>query len=551
MKLSLAAKLYLTLVPTVLTAAATIVLTRTSLDTNARELIAARQLKERALHSLALLLTQDDASKALLIDMENAEAGDRKIQAYDAMNAVFKDMAGLTSEPAFHAVIQDLQKIDSNELRPLDTRILETMGGGDPDAARKLYFGSYEPIRARYEAGIRKFVAMSEERAVVAAETMQRKNRRSFLIICISLGSGLAISTGILIAVTRRTSQRLKDAAKTLRNEAEVARRSTTELQATSQTLSEGASAQAASLVQTGASLHEISTMTHANANSAQTAKERAKETRSAADASVADVAQLVKAMDELRACSDGVSHIIKTIDEIAFQTNLLALNAAVEAARAGEAGLGFAVVADEVRRLAQRSKQAAHETAEKIEDSLRKSQRGVELSNHVASSLQGMMAHAHEVDTLVARIASSSEEQNQGLNRLNTAVASMDSITQGNADSASQSAESARKLAEQAEELSRTVADLQELVYGSGHDRKTNAGRSSAESEPVKPAVAPLKRKPEKIVADVAGKAEARLPGRVNGIADTSTPPASLRLAKNLDRARSRRETPAPVHAR
>ena len=153
---------------------------------------------------------------------------------------------------------------------------------------------------------------------------------------------------------------------------------------ASSQSLAEGASEQAASLEETSASLEEMSSMTRHNAENAQKANELAKQARSAADKGVADMQAMNAAMEAIKNSSDDIAKIIKTIDEIAFQTNILALNAAVEAARAGEAGMGFAVVADEVRNLAQRSAQAAKETAGQIEGAI--SQDGAGRWNQQAS---------------------------------------------------------------------------------------------------------------------------------------------------------------------
>ena len=128
-------------------------------------------------------------------------------------------------------------------------------------------------------------------------------------------------------------------------------------------------------------------------------------------------------AMNDIKSSSDDIAKIIKTIDEIAFQTNILALNAAVEAARAGEAGAGFAVVADEVRNLAQRCAQAAKETASKIEDSVQKSTNGVEISAKVAISLQEIVSKTRQVDELAGEVATTSVEQSQGIEQVNTAV--------------------------------------------------------------------------------------------------------------------------------
>src|SRR5271157_3586446 len=96
---------------------------------------------------------------------------------------------------------------------------------------------------------------------------------------------------------------------------------------------------------------------------------------------------------------------ISKVIDEIAFQTNILALNAAVEAARAGEAGMRFAVVADEVRNLAQRSAQAAKETAALIEESISKSNEGGAKLQQVADVIRAITESSGKVKTLVDEV--------------------------------------------------------------------------------------------------------------------------------------------------
>jgi methyl-accepting chemotaxis protein len=221
-----------------------------------------------------------------------------------------------------------------------------------------------------------------------------------------------------------------------------------------SQSLAQGANEQASSLEEVSSSLEEMSSMTKQNAENANQAKSLAGTANTQAAQGTEAMSRMSSAINKIKTSSDQTAKIVKTIDEIAMQTNLLALNAAVEAARAGEAGRGFAVVAEEVRNLAQRSAEAAKNTANMIEESVKNAQDGVNISDEVSKSFVQIVDGIKKVNDLVAEIAAASNEQAQGINQVNTAVAQMDKVTQQNAANAEESASAAEELSSQSEEL-------------------------------------------------------------------------------------------------
>jgi methyl-accepting chemotaxis protein len=285
------------------------------------------------------------------------------------------------------------------------------------------------------------------------------------------------VSAGLTFAIVRPILKTLADMIHNLNEGSEQIAAASDQTSSASQSLAEGASEQAASLEETSSSLEEMSGMTKHNAESSQKANDLARQTRSAADKGVSDMQTMNTAMEAIKASSNDIAKIIKTIDEIAFQTNILALNAAVEAARAGEAGMGFAVVADEVRNLAQRSAQAAKETAAKIEGAIGKTAQGVEISSKVALTLNDIVTQIRQVDELAGEVAGASREQTQGITQINLAIGQIDKVTQSNAANAEQSAAAAQELNAQAEIMKESVAELLHLV-GSHHptSQKTDA---------------------------------------------------------------------------
>ncbi len=315
-----------------------------------------------------------------------------------------------------------------------------------------------------------------------------------YLIIIITAISGCGILISIFTA--KSVSGLLSRVVADLLDASDQVASASAQVSGSSQSLAEGSSEQAAAIQQTSSSLEEMSSMTRQNADNAEEAKNRVAETDEIAAKVNRHMGDMGVAMAEITRSSEETGKIIKTIDEIAFQTNLLALNAAVEAARAGEAGAGFAVVADEVRNLAMRAADAARNTAELIENTIKSVQNGSELTQLTQAASDENMENAAKVGELVAEIAAASKEQAQGIQQVNTAVSQMEKVTQSNAANAEESASAAEELSAQAEQM-KTIIEKLISMAGSGETWK-GAGGSKKDGPPARPANSP---RPEGVI--------------------------------------------------
>ncbi len=226
-----------------------------------------------------------------------------------------------------------------------------------------------------------------------------------------------------------------------------------------SMSLSQGATEQASSIEELTASIEEIASQTRLNAENANQANGLAESTKVHAVEGNGQMQFMLKSMDEINESSTSISKIIKVIDEIAFQTNILALNAAVEAARAGEHGKGFAVVAEEVRNLAARSANAAKETADLIEGSIKKVGDGTRIANQTAVALKQIVESIEKVTHLVNNIAVASNEQAQGVDQINQGISQIADVVQTTSATSEETAAASEELSSQAELLKQQVA--------------------------------------------------------------------------------------------
>ncbi len=223
---------------------------------------------------------------------------------------------------------------------------------------------------------------------------------------------------------------------------------------AASQALAQGSTEQASAVEEITVSMKNIENMTNENATEAGKATDLVNNTKNAATVSSERMGQMKAAMDEINEASEKINKIIKVIDDISFQTNILALNAAVEAARAGEHGKGFAVVAEQIRELAAKSAAAAAETADMIDDSIRKVHRGTELADETEKALNEMVEDIDKVVLITGAINDSSNEQAKAISQVDQAIEQVSMVVQNNSATSEECAAASEELSSQSQSL-------------------------------------------------------------------------------------------------
>jgi methyl-accepting chemotaxis protein/methyl-accepting chemotaxis protein-1 (serine sensor receptor) len=285
-----------------------------------------------------------------------------------------------------------------------------------------------------------------------------------WLALLVGLAS-MAVGAGLSWFMVRAMNRVLSDAVSELSDGAVQIASAASQVASSSQSLAQGSSEQAASLEETSSTTEEINSMAAKNTENSGVMTRMVDDSQNEFVSTNQHLTEMVSAMDEINRSSSKISKIIKVIDDIAFQTNILALNAAVEAARAGEAGMGFAVVAEEVRNLAQRSAQAAKDTAELIEDSIGRSDSGKTKVGQVADAIRNITQSFGKIKILVDEVSHGSKEQTDGIGQVRRALSNMEQVSQGTAASAEESAAAAEQLNAQSEALKNVVVRLNSMA--------------------------------------------------------------------------------------
>jgi len=130
---------------------------------------------------------------------------------------------------------------------------------------------------------------------------------------------------------------------------------------------------------------------------------------------------------------------------------------------------MGFAVVADEVRSLAQRSAQAAKDTAALIEEAITSSGEGGQKVVQVAEAFAAITQRVTDVKGLVDGVSVASKQQALGIDQVVQSIRQMERVTQTTAATAEECAAACEQLNTQADVTMGLVERLETMVGRNG----------------------------------------------------------------------------------
>jgi methyl-accepting chemotaxis protein/methyl-accepting chemotaxis protein-1 (serine sensor receptor) len=415
------------------------------------------------------MVAMSDAMRGYLLDTTNKAEAQKKEDADAKLVKAVERLLAATDNKTFADLAARIGELDETKLDRIEDAVVQT-AGTDAAAATKLYWDDYVPVRTEQMAMVDELQRLAHKAYTEEMTTVEAGMARTMSLV---LWVGGAVIIVMILAFVwsahtgTQVNRKLSQETERLSETADGVLRASSEVARAAQSLSQGATEQAASLEETSASMEEMASMTRQNAENSQTAATLMAEVDGRVKLSNQALGDMVTSMTSIQESSQQVAKIIKTIDEIAFQTNILALNAAVEAARAGEAGMGFAVVADAVRNLAQRSAQAARDTATLIETSITRTNAGSRTVEQVAGTITAITSSVSQVKGLVEEVSQASRQQSQGIDQVSQAISQMEKVTQTTAATAEESAAASEELNGQAGGARDIVGRLSELVGG------------------------------------------------------------------------------------
>lgn len=250
-----------------------------------------------------------------------------------------------------------------------------------------------------------------------AGEFVQIKN--SFLKICKEMSATLLTIRTVSVQIDSGSEQLSKAA----------------------EDLAEGCTIQAGEVSEFASHIKEMSLRMEESAEEANQSVKIASAAGSTLTIGNQKMQQLKEAISEINKCSEEISTIINTINDIASQTNLLSLNAAIEAARAGEAGKGFAVVAEQVKNLAEASSKAAGETTKLIETTVQAVDRGIIIADETAQNMEEVMQGAQLATNKMGQMAAILKENVEIMHQLDQNIAQVSEVVDNNSATSEETA--------------------------------------------------------------------------------------------------------------